>query len=200
MLLLCFNPLNSHELCIKITYCSGHIQEVCICSSRLSGTNWAHESPRVDPSHIPPHPPICLQPPVRDDKRTEVRGGGAAAGHLLPSVLRPHSLTALTLHICQLSPVISDGPPFYRENAPVGALKSEMSPPLGQRSFGWGGGVTKERNEAWRGGGREKRVWLENTSSPGKKFTGPLHLIPPILLFGIAALFNTLVIRSSLKD
>ena len=109
----------------------------------------------VDPSHIPPHPPICLQPPVRDDKRTEVRGGGAAAGHLLPLVPRPHSLTALTLHICQIHPVISDGPPFYRENAPVGALKSEMSPPLGQWSFGWGGGggVTKGRNEAWRGGG-----------------------------------------------
>jgi hypothetical protein len=27
--------------------------------------------------------------------------------------------------------------------------------------------------------GREKHVWLENTSSPGKKFKGPLHLIPP---------------------
>ena len=54
MHLLCFNPLNSRELCIKRTYCSGHIQEVCIRSSRLFGTNWAHEDPRVDPSHIPP--------------------------------------------------------------------------------------------------------------------------------------------------
>ncbi len=28
----------------------------------------------------------------------------------------------------------------------------------------------------------EKHVWLENTSSPGKKFTGPLHLVPPTFL------------------
>ena len=49
--------------------------------------------------------------------------------------------------------VISDRPPFYRENAPVGALKPEMTPPLEQRSFErWG--VAKERSEAWWGGGR----------------------------------------------
>ena len=33
-----------------------------------------------------------------------------------------------------------------------------------------------------------------------KKFTGPLHLILPTFLFWITAFFNTLVIRSSLKD
>jgi hypothetical protein len=30
--------------------------------------------------------------------------------------------------------------------------------------------------------GREKHLWLENTSSPGKKFNGPLPLIPPTFL------------------
>ena len=35
--------------------------------------------------------------------------------------------------------VIYDGPPFYRENAPVGAPEPEMTPPLEQRSFGGGG-------------------------------------------------------------
>jgi hypothetical protein len=29
---------------------------------------------------------------------------------------------------------------------------------------------------------REKHLWLENTSSPGKKFNGPLHLVPPTFL------------------
>ena len=77
--------------------------------------------------------------------------GGAAVGHLLPPGPRPHSLTALTLHICQLLPVISDGPPFYREHAPVGALETETSPPLEQRSLGGGGGVS--RRGARLGGG-----------------------------------------------
>jgi len=96
------------------------------------------------PKPCPSPPPPYLSPtPVRDNKRTGVGRGGAAAGHLLPPVLRPHSLTALTLHICQMPPVISDGPPFYRENAPVGALKPEMTP--------LGGGV----------GGGKKHVWLE---------------------------------------
>ena len=156
---------------MKRTYCSGHIQEVCIRSRLLCGTNWACEDPRVDPSHIPPPPPPYLSPaPCQGYKRTGVGGGGAAAGHLLPPGPRPHSPTALTLHICQRHPVISDGSPFYGEHAPVGALETETSPPLGQRSFG-GGGL-----------GREKHVWLENTSSPGKKFKGPLHSIPPTFL------------------
>jgi hypothetical protein len=30
--------------------------------------------------------------------------------------------------------------------------------------------------------GREKHVWLENTSSLGKKFTEPLHLVLPTFL------------------
>ncbi len=48
------------------------------------------------------------------------------------------------------APVMSDGPPFCRENAPVGALEPEMTPPLEQRSFGegWGGVVAKERSKA----------------------------------------------------
>ena len=62
-----------------------------------------------------------------------------------------------------MAPVISDGPPFYRENAPVGALKPEMTPPLEQRSFEeGGGGVAKERSEAWGGGGGGRGVGGEN--------------------------------------
>ena len=98
-----------------------------------------------DPSHTPPLPPPYLSlAPCQGYKRIGVGGGGAAVGHLLPPGPRPHSLTALTLHICQLLPVISDGPPFYREHAPVGALETETSPPLEQRSLGGGGGFQGE--------------------------------------------------------
>ena len=112
--------------------------------------------------------------------------GGAAVGHLLPPGPRPHSLTALTLHICQWPPDISDRSPFYREHAPVGALDTETSPPLKQRSLG-GGGSQGEGQGLVGGGekgglGREKHLWLENTSSPGKEFNGPLHLVPPTFL------------------
>ena len=51
------------------------------------------------------------------------------------------------------APVISDGPPFYRENAPVGALEPEMTPPLEQRSFGEGGGWLLRRGVRLGGGG-----------------------------------------------
>ena len=40
--------------------------------------------------------------------------------------------------------VISDRPPFYRENAPVGAPEPEMTPPLNNGAFGGGGGVGRE--------------------------------------------------------
>ena len=122
----CFNPLNSHELCMKRTYCSGHIQEVCIRSRLLCGTNWACEETTWGPKPYPPTPPPYLSPTLcQGCRRIGVGRGGAAVGHLLPPGPRPHSLTALTLHICQLPPDISDRSPFYREHAPVGALDTE---------------------------------------------------------------------------
>jgi hypothetical protein len=51
------------------------------------------------------------------------------------------------------APVRSDGPPFYRENAPVGALEPEMTPPLEQRSLEEGGGGGLPRSGAGLGGG-----------------------------------------------
>ena len=79
--------------------------------------------------------------------------GGAAVGHLLSPGPRPHSLTALTLHICQLPSDISDRSPFYREHAPVGALDTETCPPLKQRSLG-GGGESQGEGPGLVGGGR----------------------------------------------
>ena len=58
------------------------------------------------------------------------------------------------------APVISDGPPFYREHAPVGALDTETYLPasettelggVGERK---GGGDLRERGQAWWGGGK----------------------------------------------
>ena len=149
--MLCFNPLNSHKLCMKELTVQDTSKRSCIRSSLLCGTNWACEDPHVDPSHIPPPPPYLSPAPCQGYKRIGVGGGGAAVGHLLPPGLRPHSLTALTLHICQCQPVISDGSPFYREHAPVGALETETSPPLEQQSLGGGGGDS--RRGARLGGG-----------------------------------------------
>jgi hypothetical protein len=63
-------------------------------------------------------------------------------------------------------------------------LKPEMTPPLEQRSFE-GGGVAKERSEAWWGGGGgrggKSMCGLKHLLS-GKKFTGPLRLILPTFL------------------
>jgi hypothetical protein len=61
------------------------------------------------------------------------------------------------------APVISDGPPFYREHAPVGALDTETYLPAsettelggwGEKGGGGGGGDLRERGQAWWGGGR----------------------------------------------
>ncbi len=49
--------------------------------------------------------------------------------------------------------VIFDGSPFYRENAPVGALEPEMTPPLEQRSFGKKGGGCQGEERSLMGGG-----------------------------------------------
>jgi hypothetical protein len=83
--------------------------------------------------------------------------------------------------------VISDRPPFYGENAPVGAPEPEMTPPLEQRSFGGGEGGCQ--GEEWKldggggGAGWEKRMCCLKYLLSEKKFTRPLHLILPTFLF-----------------
>ena len=120
----------------------------------------------------PPPPPYLSPAPCQGYKRIGVGGGGAAVGHLLPPGLRPHSLTALTLHICQCYPVISDGPPFYGEHLPVGALETETSPPLEQRSLG-GGGFPRRGTRLGGGGGGEKSICgLKTPPLLGKNSTG----------------------------
>ena len=140
--------------------------------------------PRGGPKPYPPTPPPYLSPTFcQGCRRIGVGRGGAAVGHLLPPGPRPHSLTALTLHICQWHPGISDGSPFYREHAPVGALDTETSPPLGQRSLGGGGGP-KERGQAWWGGGEgggwgEKSICDLKTPPLLGKIQRIVHLVPP---------------------
>jgi uncharacterized membrane protein YgcG len=135
--------------------------------------------PTWGPKPYPPPPPPYLSPaPCQGYKRIGVGGGGAAVGHLLPPGPRPHSLTALTLHICQSLPVISDGPPFYREHAPVGALETETSPPLEQRSLGGGfqgegpGLVGGGRGGGGGGWGEKSICGLKTPPLLGKNSTG----------------------------
>ena len=119
--------------------------------------------------------------------------GGAAVGHLLPPGPRPHSLTALTLHICQMPPDISDRSPFYREHAPVGALDTERPARLWNNGA-WeggggggekeGGGNLKERGQAWWGGegggklGREKGMCDLKYPLSWEKTQRTVHLVP----------------------
>jgi hypothetical protein len=67
---------------------------------------------------------------------------------------------------------------------------------------GRGGGY---QGEGWSlvgggGAGRENACVVFEIPPLWEKFIGPLHLILPTFLFWIAAIINTLVIRSSLKD
>ena len=80
-------PLNSHELYKKeltVQVTSKRSVYAAAVSLVLTGRV---EDPRVDPSHIPPPPPYLSPTPIRDNKRTGVGRGGAAAGHLLPPML-----------------------------------------------------------------------------------------------------------------
>jgi hypothetical protein len=71
------------------------------------------------------------------------------------------------------APVISDGPPFYREHAPVGALDTETYLPAsettelggwGEKGGGGGGGDLRERGQAWWGGGEGGGVGAREAS------------------------------------
>jgi hypothetical protein len=140
------------------------------------------------PKPCPSPPPPYLSPiPARDNKRTGVGRGGAAVGHLLPPVLRPRSLTALTHHICQrLLPYLIGHPSM--ERTPLSEPpEPEMSPPLEQRSFGGerGGGCQGEEKkpDGGGGGGAGERMCCLKYLLSEKKFTGPLHLILSTFLF-----------------
>ncbi len=160
----------------------------------------------MDPSHVPPPPtPLFVSNPCQGHQ-----GNWAGKGR---SRCRPspasRALTAFSHgsdpSYMPVAPVRSDGPPFYRENAPAGALKPEMTPPLEQRSFeeGEGGGLPRRGVRLGGGGGggwAGKRMCGLKHLLSGKKFTGPLHLILPTFLPWITASFDILVIRSSLKD
>jgi hypothetical protein len=102
---------------------------------------------------LPPStPPICLQSLTRDIKRAGV-GRGRSRCWSSPVSCAPtefsHGSDPSNMPAATGTFV---GSPFYRENTPVGATepKSTTTTELGER----GGGVTKERREAWCGGGR----------------------------------------------
>ena len=69
----------------KVTYCSGPIQEVCIRSRLLCGTNWACEETHVGTQAIPPHTPLFVSSPLSGVQ--EDRGGGGEEPLLVISCL-----------------------------------------------------------------------------------------------------------------
>jgi hypothetical protein len=98
-----------------------------------------HKRTTCRPKPCPSPPPPYLSPiPARDNKRTGVGRGGAAVGHLLPPVLRPHSLTALTHHICQRLLSYLIGHPSM-ERMPLSEPQSRRCPRL------WNNGALGER-------------------------------------------------------
>jgi hypothetical protein len=67
------------------------------------------------------------------------------------------------------APVISDGPPFYREHAPVGALDTETYLPASETTElgGWGekgGGISGRGARLGGGGGRGGGVGAREAS------------------------------------
>ena len=146
-----------------------------------------HVKTHVGTQAIPPPPtPLFVSSPLSGVQ--EDRGGrGRSRCWSSPASWSPTAFShGSDPPYMPVAPGISDGPPFYREHAPVGALETETSPPLEQRGLGGGGlqgeGLGLVGGEGGGGLGREKHLWLENTSSPGKKFNGPLHLVPPTFL------------------
>ncbi len=87
--------------------------------------------PRVDPSHVPPPPyPLFVSSPCQGQQENQGEEGEeplSAISCLPCSTVFSHGSD---LSYMPGATLISDRPPFYRENTPVGAPEPEMSPPL----------------------------------------------------------------------
>jgi hypothetical protein len=201
LLLLCFYSLNSYEFIWKNLLFRSHPRGP-VYAAAVSLVLIGHIGTTCRPKPYSSPPPPYLSPtPIRDNKRA---GGGKGRSRCRPSPAS-YAPTAFSHGsdppYMPADPVISDGPPFYRENAPVGALGPEMTPPLEQRSFGDGGGGGLPRRGAGLdggggGAGRENACVAWNTSSLGKNSQGRYiwshpHFFPgwlhsPIHLWSVA--------------
>ncbi len=104
---------------------------------------------RPKPCPSPPPHPLFVSSPCPGTTRESGWGGGrVAAGHLLPPVLRPNSLTALTRHICQWHLSYLIGHPFI-ERTPLSEPQSRRCPRLhNNRDLKGGGGLPRRGEEA----------------------------------------------------
>ncbi len=160
------------------------------------------------PYSSPPPPPPPYLSPVPDQGHQESRGGEGEGSLLVISCLLcsdrilpwlwPIKHTSLLCHIWWVTLL-------WREHPCRSPRAKDVPASRQQRSLGRGGGgergLPRRGDEAWGGGGRagKRMCCIWNTSSL-REFTGPLHLNPTHISFWIAAIINTLVIRSSLKD
>ncbi len=169
----------------------------------LIGRMWTTCKPKPY-SSPPPYPLFVSSPWPGTSREPGWGGGGVAVGNLLSPVLRPDSPTALIHQIRQLPLSYLMGHPSL-ERTPLSEPQSQRYPCLSTTTeLGRGGGVSKERRWSLVGerggqGGKTHVLYLKSLLSE-KNFTGPLHLNPTHISFWIAAIINTLVIRSSLKD
>ncbi len=156
--------------------CTYNVQPVVtlhVYAAAVSLVLIGHIGPRVDPSHIPPTP-LFVSNPCQGQQEN---WGGKGRSRCRPSPAS-YAPTASS-HGSDPSympdaPVISDGPPFYRENAPVGALEPEMTPPLEQRSLE-GGGLPRRGVRLGGGGGGlggKNACFGLKTTTRGKNSTG----------------------------
>ena len=144
------------------------------------------KGPRGGPKPYPPTPP----PPFVSDPLSGVQEDGGGEGRSRcwssPASWAPTAFShGSDPSYMSVAPGISDRSPFYREDAPVGALDTETCPPLEQRSLG-GGGVS--RRGARLGGGEGEvgaRKGICDLKTPpllGKNSTdcsfGPITLLP----------------------
>ncbi len=150
----------------------------------------------------PPHPLFVSSPWPGTSRELGWGRGGVAVGHLLSPLLRPNSLTVLIHQICQIPLSYLMGH-LSVERTPLSEPQSQRCPRFNNNGASGGWGVAKERRRSLMGGGgagRENACVAWNTSSLRKNSLGRYTWILPTFLFWIAAIINTLVIRSSLKD
>ena len=103
--------------------------------------------PKPCPSPLPT--PHLSQVPARDNKRTGVRRGRSRC-RPSPAPCAPTEFShGSDPSYMPEAPVISDGSPFYRENAPVGVPRAGDDPASRTTELlRGGGGGAKERSEA----------------------------------------------------
>ena len=147
-------PLNSLNYVGKELTVQDTSERSCIRSSLLCGTNWACEETTWGTQAIPPHPTPLFVSDLLSGVQENRGGKGRSRCWSSPASWAPTAFShGSDPSYMSDAPVISDGPPFYREHAPVGALDTETYLPASETTE-LGGGGERERGGVSRRGAR----------------------------------------------